>query len=238
MLEFALEVHRGSFHLQVDCHFASSWTVIFGPSGAGKSTLLRYLAGLDLPDRGNIALDGHALSDSARHIHLKPGHRKTALVAQQPALFPHMSVAANVGYGLAGLNRGRRAERIEEMLTLVDAANLEHRHPHDLSGGEAQRVALARALAPLPRLLLLDEPFSALDGAASDALLARLQAWLRARNVQTILVTHDATDAYASGAEVALMREGRVVAIGPPEIALSAERQRIIERLGRGIERN
>jgi ABC-type sulfate/molybdate transport systems ATPase subunit len=87
-------------------------------------------------------------------------------------------------------------------------------------------------------LLLLDEPFSALDGAASDALLARLQAWLRARNVQTILVTHDATDAYASGAEVALMREGRVVAIGPPEIALSAERQRIIERLGRGIERN
>jgi ABC-type sulfate/molybdate transport systems ATPase subunit len=236
MLEFALEARRGTFHIQMECRFASEWTVIFGPSGAGKSTLLRFLAGLDRLDRGNIALDGHALSDSARHIHLKPGYRKTALVAQQPALFPHISVAANVAYGLSGFNRNQRAERVEEMLALVDAANLEHRRPHDLSGGEAQRVALARALAPLPRLLLLDEPFSALDGAASDALLARLQAWLRERNVQTILVTHDATDAYASGAEVALMREGRVVTIGPAEVALSAERQRIIERLGRNLE--
>jgi molybdate transport system ATP-binding protein len=236
MLEFSLEARRGSFHLQVDCSLASEWTVIFGPSGAGKSTLLRLLAGLDLPDRGVIALDGDTLSDSGCRIHRSLGHRKTAFVAQQPSLFPHLTVAANVGYGLAGPNRNLRAARTEEMLTLVDATNLAHRRPRDLSGGEAQRVALARALAPLPRLLLLDEPFSALDGVASDALLARLQAWLRERRVQTILVTHDATDAYASDAEVVLLREGRVVAIGPAAVALNAERQRIIERLGRSLE--
>jgi ABC-type sulfate/molybdate transport systems ATPase subunit len=238
MLEFSLKASRGSFHLQVDCRLASEWTVIFGPSGAGKSTLLRLLAGLDLPDGGSIALDGDTLSDSARRIHRNPAHRKTAFVAQQPSLFPHLTVAANVGYGLVGPNRGLRAERTEETLALVDATNLAHRHPRDLSGGEAQRVALARALAPLPRLLLLDEPFSALDGVASDALLARLQAWLRERRVQTILVTHDATDAYASDAEVVLLREGRVVAIGPAAVALSAERQRIIERLGKNFESN
>jgi ABC-type sulfate/molybdate transport systems ATPase subunit len=236
MLEFALEARRGIFHLHVECRFASEWTVIFGPSGAGKSTLLRLVAGLDRPDRGSIGLDGRTLSDSTRCIHRKPGHRNTALVAQQPALFPHMSVAANVGYGLAALSLSQRGERVFEMLALVDAANLAHRRPRDLSGGEAQRVALARALAPHPRLLLLDEPFSALDGAASDALLSRLQIWLHERHMQTVLVTHDATDAYASGAEVALMREGRVVAIGPAAAALSAERQRIIARLGSSLE--
>lgn len=236
MLEFALDARRGVFHLQVECRFVSEWTVIFGPSGAGKSTLLRLLAGLDRPDRGTIALDGHTLSDSTRHIHRKPGHRNTALVAQQPALFPHISVAANVGYGLAALSFSQRMQRVSEMLALVDAASLAHRRPRDLSGGEAQRVALARALARHPRLLLLDEPFSALDGAASDALLSRLQTWLHERLVQTVLVTHDATDAYASSAEVALMREGRVVAIGPAAVALSAERQRIIARLGSSLE--
>jgi ABC-type sulfate/molybdate transport systems ATPase subunit len=232
MLEFDFQARRGSFHLQVECCFASEWTVIFGPSGAGKSTLLRLLAGLDLPDFGSIALDGRTLSDSVRRIHRKPGHRNTALVAQQPALFPHMSVEANVSYGLAGLNRNFRTQRIEEMLALVDGANLAHRRPRDLSGGEAQRVALARALAPLPKLLLLDEPFSALDGAASDALLERLKVWLSKRNVQTILVTHDATDAYASGAEVAFLRDGRIVALGPANTVLADERRRILERLG------
>ena len=232
-LDLMLDARRGSFRLQVECCFASEWTVIFGPSGAGKSTLLRLLAGLDRGniDRSRIALDARLLSDSATGLGLKPGNRQTALVAQQPALFPHLSVTSNVAYGLNGLDRGSRAARVEEMLDLAGAAHLVNRRPRDLSGGEAQRVALARALAPGARLLLLDEPFSALDGAASDALLDRLQHWLREHNVQAVLATHDATDAFSTGAEVALLREGRVVAQGPAAEVLAAERDRLQRRL-------
>ena len=232
MLELALDTRRGSFHLQIECRFDSDWTVIFGPSGAGKSTLLRLISGLDRPDRGRIVLDGEQLTNTEIGAFLKPDRRRTALVAQLPALFPHMSVVSNVSYGLANLDRDRRSARVDEMLELVGAKDLINRRPLHLSGGEAQRIALARALAPLPRLLLLDEPFSALDGTASDALLSRLQAWLRDHRVQTILFTHDATDAYATGAEVALLHEGRLAALGPASLALAPERQRIIDRLG------
>jgi len=232
MVEIQLDARRGSFRLQVECWFTAPLTVVFGPSGAGKSTLLRLLAGLDRPQDGHITLDGLPLTDSARGLWLKVGHRQTALVAQQPALFPHLNVASNVAYGLSGLDRASRAVRVEEMLELVDARQLVDRHPRDLSGGEAQRVALARALAPKPRLLLLDEPFSALDGAASDALLARLQLWLGEHRVQTVLATHDATDALATGAEVALMREGRLVTLGPAAEVLATERARLLGRLG------
>ena len=237
MLELTIDARRGRFHLQVECRFASQWTVIFGPSGAGKSTLLRLLAGLDPiektgPDHARISLDGHLLTDSARGLSLKPGHRQTSLVAQQPALFPHLNVAANVAYGLAGLERRSRAARVEEMLELAGATDLAARRPQDLSGGEAQRVALARALAPGPRLLLLDEPFSALDGVASDALVVRLERWLSQRSVQTVLATHDATDALATSAEVALLREGRLVALGPATEVLAAERERLMRRVG------
>lgn len=231
MLEFDLDAERGSFHLQLQCRFSADWTVIFGPSGAGKSTLLRLLAGLDNPRSGRVTLDGQTLTDMAQGIRLSPGHRRTALVVQKSALFPHMTVEMNVAYGLAHLKSPSRAPRVSEMLELVDAARLANRRPRDLSGGEAQRVALARALAARPRLLLLDEPFSALDGAASDALIARLQGWLREHNVQTVLATHDATDAYATSAEVALISEGRLVALGPASQALSAERNRILALL-------
>jgi ABC-type sulfate/molybdate transport systems ATPase subunit len=232
VLELALHARRGSFHLQMECRLASDWTVIFGPSGAGKSTLLRLLAGLDRPDHGRIALDGRPLTDSAAGLWHKAGHRQTSMVAQQHALFPHLSVAANVAYGLSHLDGTSRAARVEEMLNLADAKDLAGRRPRDLSGGEAQRVALARALAPGPRLLLLDEPFSALDGAASDALIGRLQIWLRENGVQTVLATHDATDAFSTGAEVALLREGRLTALGPAKEVLGAERERLVHRLG------
>jgi len=239
VLELALDARRGSFHLQVECRFASEWTVIFGHSGAGKSTLLRMLAGLELPERtgsehARIALDGHLLTDSAIGLDLRPGNRQTSLVAQQPALFPHLSVASNVAYGLSSLNRASRLKRVEETLELAGATELLDRRPQDLSGGEAQRVALARALAPQPRLLLLDEPFSALDGASSDALLSRLQQWLKEHQVQTVLATHDATDALAIDAEVALLREGRLTALGPADEVLAAERDRLSRRLGSG----
>jgi ABC-type sulfate/molybdate transport systems ATPase subunit len=240
VLEIALDVRRGSFHLQVECRLASDWTVIFGPSGAGKSTLLRLLAGLDRahrsgPVRGRITFNDDTLTDTARGLWLAPGHRHTALVSQQPALFPHLNAAANVAYGLGRPNpdfdRARRQLRINQMLALAGATELATLRPQDLSGGQAQRVALARALAPGPRLLLLDEPFSALDGPSSDALLDRLQLWLRENQVQAVMATHDATDALATRAEVLLLREGRLVALGPAATTLAAERDRLLGHL-------
>ena len=231
MLEFRVKAQRGHFSLDVSCRFAAEWTVIFGPSGAGKSTILRILAGLDIPQEGRIVFSEQTLTDTSLRINLKPGRRRTSLVAQHPALFPHLSVAKNVSYGLAGLDSRGRISRVGEMLEMVDAKDLANRLPRDLSGGEAQRVALARSLAPLPRLLLLDEPFSALDGAASDSLLLRLQHWTSQHGTQTILVTHDATDAFAAGAEVALLREGRIRAQGSAADVLNLERERMMTRL-------
>jgi molybdate transport system ATP-binding protein len=241
VLELALHVRRGSFTLDVDCRFASEWTAIFGPSGAGKSTLLRLLAGLDRarqdePVQGRVVFDGIVLTDTHRGLWVKPGQRHVSLVTQQPALFPHLSVSANISFGLRNLDGPARArpvgEMVDEMLELVGATDLQTRRPQDLSGGQAQRVALARALATGPRLLLLDEPFAALDGVASDALLERLQAWLRDNRVQTVLATHDVSDALAIGAEVMLLREGRMVALGPAAEVLASERQRLLGRLG------
>jgi ABC-type sulfate/molybdate transport systems ATPase subunit len=236
VLEVAFDARRGSFHLQVECRFQSEWTVIFGPSGAGKSTLLRMLAGLEIfessqPQLARVSLDSRLLTDSAQRLRLSPARRQTTMVAQQPALFPHMSVSGNVAYGLKSLDRTSQSARVEEMLQLVNAQNLVDRRPRELSGGEAQRIALARALAPKPRLLLLDEPFSALDGAASDALLVRLKDWASEHHVQTVMATHDATDALAICAEVALLHEGRLAALGPAAEVLAAERERLQNRL-------
>jgi molybdate transport system ATP-binding protein len=235
VLEFEFQARRGSFHLQVECRFSSPWTVIFGPSGSGKSTIVRLLAGLDrarpATELARVTLDGRALTDTGNRAWAAPGRRQTALVTQQPALFPHLSVAANVAYGLAKLDRATRDERVREVLELAGATELAAYRPQHLSGGQAQRVALARALAPRPRLLLLDEPFSALDGPASDALISRLQVWLREHEVQTVMVTHEAADAFAIGAEVALLREGRMVAQGPAKEVLTVERSRLLGRL-------
>lgn len=233
VLDLALDVRRGSFHLKLECSFASEWTVIFGPSGAGKTTLLSLIAGLDQPESGRITLASRVLHDSERRINVKPGARRISMVAQQPALFPHLSVRANVAYGIANLNHSAGVDRVEEVLELVGAKGLTKRRPRDLSGGEAQRVALARALAPLPSLLLLDEPFSALDGAASDALLDRLRLWTKEHGTQTVMATHDATDAMAIGAEVALLRDGRLAAQGPAVDVLAEERERLMGRIGR-----
>ena len=230
-LEFELDVWRGGFHLQVAGTCPAAWTVIFGPSGAGKSTLLRLLAGLDKGKRVHVALGGRVLSDSSRGIAVRPGKRQTGLVAQQPSLFPHLNVAQNVAFGLASMDRARRADRVSEMLSLVGAADLSSRRPADLSGGQAQRVSLARALAPAPRLLLLDEPFSALDGEASDTLIERLQNWVATNQVHAVMATHDATDALALGAEVLLLKDGRKAAQGPASVVLEKERERLHARL-------
>jgi molybdate transport system ATP-binding protein len=233
VLEFALDARRGAFHLEISCRLAAEWTVIFGHSGSGKSTLLRLLSGLDRPDNGRVTLDGTVLTDSAAGVYVTPGRRGCAFVTQQPALFPHMKVGSNVLYGVHPKNNQREwMRRVDEALALVGASDLIDRRPRELSGGEAQRVALARAIAMRPRLLLLDEPFSALDGPAADALLGRLQGWLRRNGVQTVMATHEAADAFALGAEVALLQDGRLAALGPATQVLAHERVRITSRLG------
>jgi len=237
MVELQLQARRGGFDFAVECRFDSLWTVVFGPSGAGKSTLLRLIAGLERPDQGRIAIGGQYVTDTEIGLQLPPGQRFTGLAAQQPALFPHLPVSANVAYGLAGLSRLAREQRVAGMLELVGASHLAGRSPKALSGGEAQRVSLARALAPLPRLLLLDEPLSALDADARDRVLTGLQAWLLEQSIQTILVTHDAADALATEAEVALMREGKLAAQGRAAEVLAAERERLLRRLQMGATR-
>jgi len=237
VLEFSIIARRGGFQLEVDSLFLSEWTVLFGPSGSGKSTLLRILAGLDQPgrrgpERTRISLDGQLLTDLPNGVALPLGQRKTSLVSQHPSLFPHLSVIANIEFGLRGWDRKSRKARVDEMLELVDARALVGRRTMDLSGGEAQRVALARALAPCPRLLLLDEPFSALDSSASDSLLTRLERWLPANRVQTVMATHDATDAFATHAAVALLVNGKLEALGPAHQVLEQERQRLLGRIG------
>jgi len=235
MIELLLRARRGGFGLEIECSFAAPWTVVFGPSGAGKSTLLRLIAGLDRPDSGRIAIHGQEVTDTKTGLNLRPGplatQRGVGLVAQQSALFPHLRVASNVGYGVSWKDINAKVTRIEEMLELVGASHLIRRWPRDLSGGEAQRVSLARALAPKPKLLLLDEPLSALDAGARDQLLTRLQTWLTEQKIQTILVTHDAADALATGAEVALLQEGKLAAVGPASQVLAAERERLLARL-------
>jgi ABC-type sulfate/molybdate transport systems ATPase subunit len=225
VVDCSLDLKRGEFHLQIACRFTSGWTVVFGPSGSGKSTLLRALAGLERGRTARVALDDEEVAG------LGPGRRRIGLVTQQAALFPHLSVTANVGYGLHGMAHAPRDTRVREMLTLVGAEHVFERRVQYLSGGEAQRIALARALAPQPRLLLLDEPFSALDGKASDELLARLQPWLRERGVQVIQATHDATDAFLTGAEVVLLRDGKLQAQGAGIEVLEAERERLAHSL-------
>jgi ABC-type Fe3+/spermidine/putrescine transport system ATPase subunit len=250
MIELEIKARRGNFHLDIACRFVTPWTVIFGPSGAGKSTLLRLIAGLDKPDYGRIAVHGRYLTDTEIGLDLLPGallpgallpgplrpgaqhsQRSTGMVTQQSALFPHLDVTANVAYGLPHLNGETRNKQVIAMLEQVGAAHLANRMPRALSGGEAQRVSLARALAPMPQLLLLDEPLSALDASARDEVLTRLQRWLNEQKILTILVTHDAADALATEAEVALMHEGKLIALGPASQVLAAERTRLLARL-------
>lgn len=187
-----------------------SVTAVLGPSGCGKSTLLRAIAGLETPASGTLAYAGQDLSGVPTH------RRGFALMFQDGQLFPHQSVADNVGYPLR-LRRVARAERAERVAALLDLVGLDgfgDRMPANLSGGERQRVALARSLAVAPRLLLLDEPLSALDRGLRERLAADLHDILRRAGTTTLLVTHDHDEAFAIADRMAVMREGRIVQVG------------------------
>jgi molybdate transport system ATP-binding protein len=189
--------------------------VLFGPSGAGKTTVLRILAGLERPDAGAVEFAGETWSDAARGIHLPPQERRVGFLFQEHALFPHLDVAANVGYGLPGLPRAEREARVREVAVRLHAGDLLGRMPGELSGGQRQRVALARALAPRPRLLLLDEPLSALDAPTREALRGELRAALRESGVPAVVVTHDRVEALALGDRLVVLSQGGVHQVGP-----------------------
>ena len=224
--------HIGALHLRARFHLHAPWTVLFGPSGAGKSTLLRILSGLLTPDTGVVTLGNQIVCDTTAKINVFPRLRNIGLVMQEPALFPHLSAAQNVAFGLHGLQRDLREQRTLEALRLCHATSLAGRMPRDLSGGERQRVALARALAPMPQLLLLDEPFSALDASLKEQILANLTAWLAERQIPALYVSHDLAEAYQTGAEVILLENGEVQSQGAVEEVLAPHRARLLRHLG------
>ncbi len=192
---------------------AGQVTCLLGPSGCGKSTTLRIIAGVERQDAGRVLVDGQAVSDGG--LHLPPERRQIGLMFQDFALFPHLSASENVGFGLSG-PRAARAARVAELLERVDMAGFGAKYPHELSGGEAQRVALARALAPRPRIMLMDEPFSGLDNRLRDGIRDETLSVLKEEGTAVVLVTHEPDEAMRMADEIALMRAGRIVQQGAP----------------------
>lgn len=188
-------------------------TCLLGPSGCGKSTSLRMIAGVDRQDRGEILVNGQVLSDGSTHVPAE--HRQIGLMFQDFALFPHLTVAQNVGFGLAK-DHPNRVEAVRAQLAKVGMSRFEGAYPHALSGGEQQRVALARALAPRPRIMLMDEPFSGLDDRLRDEIRDETLDLLKSSETAVILVTHEPEEAMRMADEIAIMRAGRVVQRGSP----------------------
>ena len=186
--------------------------VLLGPSGCGKTTLLRIIAGLASADTGSVVVDGETLADHATHV--PPERRRIGMVFQESALFPHLTVGENVGFGLD--RRQVRSGRVQETLRMVGLDGFADRYPDTLSGGQAQRVALARALAPRPRLLLFDEPYSSLDRELRLQIRTEVAALVKEAGITSIFVTHDQEEAFVLGDQVAVMRDGRVLQQGTP----------------------
>jgi molybdate transport system ATP-binding protein len=210
-LEVALSLHVPGFDLDVAWSAGGGVAVLFGPSGAGKTLTLQCLAGLMTPNAGRIVVDGRVLFDSASGVNVPAQARRVGYVFQGYALFPHLTVAQNVGFGLRDLPPARRAEKTARVLEQLGLGDLDQRYPRELSGGQRQRVALGRALAIDPAMLLLDEPLSALDAPLRRALRDELRALLRTVGTAAVVVTHDFTEAYRLGDRIVVYDAGRVV---------------------------
>jgi iron(III) transport system ATP-binding protein len=192
-----------------------SLTAVLGPSGSGKTTLLRIVAGFERADRGAVALGGRVVEDE-RHA-LPPEQRGIGYVPQEGSLFPHVTVAANVAFGIPRSARRRLAANTDALLEMVGLGGLGHRYPHQLSGGQQQRVALARALAIEPTLVLMDEPFSSLDAGLRASVRSDVQGVLRAHGITAVLVTHDQDEALSMADQVAVIRGGVIGQCGTPQ---------------------
>lgn len=188
-------------------------TCLLGPSGCGKSTTLRMIAGVEMQDEGEIRVDGRLIC--GRDTHMPPEQRNIGLMFQDFALFPHLSVGDNVAFGLTG-ERDEAARRVDALLERVGLTAFRRAFPHELSGGEQQRVALARALAPRPKIMLMDEPFSGLDNRLRDGIRDETLEILREQDTAVLLVTHEPEEALRMADEIALMRRGRIMQKGAP----------------------
>lgn len=217
MLEVAIHKQFDGFRLDVAFAVEPALVALFGPSGSGKSLTLQAIAGIVTPDGGRIALDGQPLYDHTGGISLPPQVRRIGYVPQRYALFPHLSVAHNIGFGLFSLSQRERTQRIGELIELFSLQGLERRRPHEISGGQQQRVALARAVAVRPRLLLLDEPFTALDAPLRTALRQELLQLAERLALKILLVSHDLADAFALGQQVLVYENGRIIQQGSRE---------------------
>ncbi|MGD0840160.1 MAG: sulfate/molybdate ABC transporter ATP-binding protein [Candidatus Acidiferrales bacterium] len=207
----------GGFRLEVAFRASGAPLGILGPSGAGKSLTLRTIAGLERPDRGRISLDGRVLFDSASGVDCPSRDRRVGLLFQNYALFPHLSVAENIAFGMRGLPRDESDRRIARQIEAVHLEGLEARYPAALSGGQQQRVALARALAPEPQALLLDEPFSALDAHLRGEIERELREALAGYRGAALFVSHNLEEAYRFCGELIVLADGKIVAAGPKE---------------------
>lgn len=203
-----------------------SLLALLGPSGCGKTTILRMIAGLTAPSAGTIMIDG--VTVAADNVFVAPEQRGIGMVFQDFALFPHLTVLKNVLYGLHGLPRDQRLARATEVLELVGLQAFRDRLPGALSGGQQQRVALARALAPSPKLLLLDEPFSSLDAALRTSVREEVRAILRQAEQTAVFVTHDQEEALSLADEIAVMNDGEVHQVAPPHRLYTAPATRFV----------
>ena len=201
-----------------------SVTALIGPSGCGKTTLLRCLAGLHHPDQGTIEYRGQTWFNRSRRIALTPQQRDVGFLFQEYALFPHMTIADNLAFGLQNRSGDERRRRVTEIVRQLDLSGLERRYPHQLSGGQQQRVALGRILARRPQLLLLDEPLSALDALLREKLRGELRQILLEFEVPVIVVTHDRVEAIALADRVAVMDQGKILQMGRVEEVFSRPR--------------
>jgi len=219
------------FLLDVQLEASPGITILFGASGAGKTTLLDCLAGLLDPDAGHIKLRGRVLFDKTSGVSLPTRKRFLGYVFQDLALFPHLTVEANIRYGLTKTPAEEQSQRTTTILQSLRASHLRTRYPGEISGGERQRVALARALVTDPELLLLDEPLGGLDAPTKSAIVDDLRAWNRAHQIPILYVTHDRGEVFALGERAVVLQAGKLIAQGTPHDVLNAPRQEAVAQL-------
>ena len=233
MIQLSFDVTLGPFRLTPKLNALPGITVVFGPSGAGKTLTLEAVAGLLQPDHGHITIDRRTLFDAAAGINVPAHDRNLGYLVQNYGLFPHMTVAQNVAYGLWNLSRDQRDARVSELLNMLGVQELADRRPAEISGGQAQRVALARAIARGPHVLLLDEPFAALDLGNATALRRELRRLVRELKLTALLVTHDLSEAFAIGDRIAVMDGGEVLQVGELDhVASRPQNARVARLLG------